>query len=222
MSAQGGRPAKGGKTMATTERVRPMGGMFGQGMVGQKAMNFGPSLRRILRLLAPHRAKVALVIAFGVISVALSSIGPRVLGRATDLIFGGIIGRQFPAGLTQDQVVDSVRAAGNAQVADMLANMDLVPGQGVDFGAVGQVLLIVTGMLASATNVRTGESVNIMTSTNTTVSSELSTWLNVCCRDCETLSMSLVTRLKSSPRGCLSKYCSGSRLSFSSTDERRR
>jgi len=150
MSAQGGRPAKGGKTMATTERVRPMGGMFGQGMVGQKAMNFGPSLRRILRLLAPHRAKVALVIAFGVISVALSSIGPRVLGRATDLIFGGIIGRQFPAGLTQDQVVDSVRAAGNAQVADMLANMDLVPGQGVDFGAVGQVLLIVTAIYLGA------------------------------------------------------------------------
>src|SRR5690606_7778524 len=139
-------PGKGGKAMATTERVRPMGGMFGPGLVGQKAMNFGPSLKRILSLLAPHRAKVSLVIAFGVVSVALSSVGPRVLGRATDLIFGGVIGRQFPAGLTQDQVVDSVRAAGNAQVADMLAHMDLVPGQGVDFTAVAQVLLLVAAI----------------------------------------------------------------------------
>ena len=141
---------KGGKAMTTTERIRPMGGMFGQGMVGQKAMNFGPSLRRILGMLAPHRAKVALVIAFGVVSVALSSVGPRVLGRATDLIFGGIVGRQFPAGLTKEQVVEGVREAGNTQVAEMLARMDLTPGQGVDFGAVGQVLLIVTAIYLAA------------------------------------------------------------------------
>ena len=142
--------SKSGKTMQTTERIRPMGGMFGQGMVGQKAMNFGPSLKRILNLLAPHRAKVGLVIAFGVVSVALASVGPRVLGRATDLIFGGIIGRQFPAGLSKEQVVDSVRQAGNSQVAEMLAGMDLVPGQGVDFAAVGQVLLIVTAIYLGA------------------------------------------------------------------------
>src|SRR5690606_32050480 len=101
-------------------------------------------------MLAPHRAKVALVIAFGVVSVALSSVGPRVLGRATDLIFGGIVGRQFPAGLTKEQVVEGVREAGNTQVAEMLARMDLTPGQGVDFGAVGQVLLIVTAIYLAA------------------------------------------------------------------------
>ena len=48
----------------------------------------------------------------------------------------------------------------------------------------------------------------------------MSSWLSVCCRLCETLSMSLVTRLSSSPRGCLSKYGSGSRLSLSSTSAR--
>ena len=36
-----------------------------------------------------------------------------------------------------------------------------------------------------------------------TVSSEVSSWLRVCCRLCATLSMSLVTRLSSSPRGWL-------------------
>jgi ATP-binding cassette subfamily B protein len=144
-AARPGRP-KGGRTMATTERVRPIGGMFGSAMVGQKAMNFGPSIRRLLGHLSPHRAKLTLLIAFGVVAVALASVGPRVMGRATDLIFGGVVGRQFPAGLTKDQVVESVRAAGQTQVADMLARMDLVPGQGVDFAAVGQVLLVVLGI----------------------------------------------------------------------------
>ena len=58
------------------------------------------------------------------------------------------------------------------------------------------------------------------TSTPTTVSSEVSSWLSVCCRLCAMLSMSLVTRLSSSPRGWLSKYGSGSRLSLSSTSAR--
>ena len=53
-----------------------------------------------------------------------------------------------------------------------------------------------------------------MTSTPTTVSSEVSSWLSVCCSVCAMLSMSLVTRLSSSPRGCWSKYASGSRFSF--------
>ena len=42
----------------------------------------------------------------------------------------------------------------------------------------------------------------------------------VCCNDCDTLSMSFVTRLRISPRGCLSKYLSGSRFSFVSTSAR--
>ena len=47
---------------------------------------------------------------------------------------------------------------------------------------------------------------NIITSTPMTVSTEVSSWLSVCCRLWATLSMSLVTRLSSSPRGCRSKY----------------
>ena len=38
-----------------------------------------------------------------------------------------------------------------------------------------------------------------------TVSREVSSWLIVCCRDWAMLSMSLVTRLSSSPRGVESK-----------------
>ena len=61
------------------------------------------------------------------------------------------------------------------------------------------------GMVTSAIRARTGETTNIITVTPMTVRSEVSSWLSVCCSDWATLSMSLVTRLSSSPRVCRSK-----------------
>ena len=37
------------------------------------------------------------------------------------------------------------------------------------------------------------------------VSTPVSNWLMLCCRLCDTLSMSLVTRLSRSPRACVSR-----------------
>ena len=62
-----------------------------------------------------------------------------------------------------------------------------------------------TGMVTSAMIASSGETTNIITVTPTTVSSEVSSWLSVCCSAWEMLSMSLVTRLSSSPRVCRSK-----------------
>ena len=62
-----------------------------------------------------------------------------------------------------------------------------------------------SGTVTSAITASSGEIQNIMTSTPTMVSSEVISWLSVCCRVCATLSMSLVARLSTSPRGCLSK-----------------
>ena len=45
----------------------------------------------------------------------------------------------------------------------------------------------------------------MIVSTPTIVSSEITSWLIVCCSDWDRLSMSLVTRLRISPRGCRSK-----------------
>ena len=64
---------------------------------------------------------------------------------------------------------------------------------------------IVSGTETRATIASSGEIQNIIPSTATTVSSEVSSWLIVCWRVWLTLSMSLVTRLSSSPRGCRSK-----------------
>ena len=115
-------------------------------MVGQKSMSFGPSAKRLVGRLKPSRDKVIAVIGLAVASVALASIGPKILGRATDLIFAGLFGKELPAGMTKEQAVDAARASGDGRIADMLSRMDLVPGQGVDFGAVGEVLLLVLGI----------------------------------------------------------------------------
>src|SRR5690606_24380510 len=141
---QGAAPGGPGgqRILKQTERARVGGGPFGGAMVGGKAEAFGPSARRLVGQLRPHRLLVFLALAMGVAAVALSAVGPRVLGRATDLIFSGVIGAQMPAGITREQAVEGARAAGNARVAEMLAALDFVPGQGVDFEALARVLLL--------------------------------------------------------------------------------
>ena len=68
------------------------------------------------------------------------------------------------------------------------------------------VTTMVIGIVTRARSASSGEIHTIIATIATTVSSEVSSWLSVCCRLCATLSMSLVTRLSSSPRGCPSKY----------------
>ena len=117
----------------------------------EKAMNFGPSARRLLALLRPERAALTMAILLTTIAVILNAIGPKILGRATDLIFAGYFGSRLPAGVSVEQAVAGLRAAGQGTVADMVAAMtDLVPGQGIDFNAVGQVLLIAIGLYVAA------------------------------------------------------------------------
>ena len=134
-----------------TERVQagpagPGRGPMGGGMVGQKATDFGPSAMRLLRRMAPERVKAYAVLLLTVLSVAAMSVGPRVLGEATDLVFAGLVGGRLPEGLTKSEAVAGLRRQGEDQVASMVGAMDVVPGQGVDFDAVGRVLLLVLGI----------------------------------------------------------------------------
>ena len=131
-----------------TERVEtgpggPGRGPMGGGMIGQKANSFGPSTRRLVARMRPERHRAYAVVALTVVSVVLSAIGPKILGRATDLIFSGLIGGRLPEATTKAEAIDLLRQQGEGKVADMVSGMDVVPGQGVDFDAVGDVLLIV-------------------------------------------------------------------------------
>nr|WP_051807229.1 ABC transporter ATP-binding protein [Actinoplanes subtropicus] len=102
----------------------------------EKLNDFKGSTKRLLGLLKPQRALVALVLLFGICSVALSVSGPRLLGHATDIIFSGFIGKSLsslPAGTTKQQVIDQLRAHGENTRADLLSSINFVPGVGIDF-----------------------------------------------------------------------------------------
>lgn len=123
--------------------VRGPGGHVPIGAPTQKSQDFGRSARRLLGLMAPQRVQVLSVVGLAVVSVVLTAIGPKILGRATDLVFAGFIGSQLPAGVTRQQAADGLRSSGQERFADMVGAMpDLVPGQGIDMSAVGRVLLV--------------------------------------------------------------------------------
>jgi ABC-type multidrug transport system fused ATPase/permease subunit len=116
----------GGVALAHTERSRD---------------TRGTAVRLIKRLMS-QRGLSAAVISLGVTGVVLAVIGPRILGHATDLVFNGFIGRQLPVGITKEQAVEAARARGDNNFADLLSRMNVRPGVGVDFGAVGRTLAL--------------------------------------------------------------------------------
>jgi len=115
-----------------------------------KAMDFKGSMRRLVGRLRSERRLVAATFALAIVSVTLSVIGPKLLGNATDLIFTGLVGGRLPAGTTKAQAIADLRASGQGRIADMVSAMDVVPGRGVDFAAVGQVLLVVLMVYVAA------------------------------------------------------------------------
>ena len=116
------------------------GGMPGAVAGGAPAKDVRAALRRLLGRLRPQWPRLAVVGGLGAISVAFTVSGPKILGEATNVLFEGVIGGKLPAGATQAQVIAGLRARGEGQLADMIAAMHVVPGTGVDFGHLGQLL----------------------------------------------------------------------------------
>lgn len=95
------------------------GGPMG-GMIGmpvQKAKDVKGTLRRMLGYLRPYKWQLVLVIALAILSTVFSILGPKIMGEATTKLFQGLI-----------------------------AKMQGVPGAAIDFGFIGQILLILTGL----------------------------------------------------------------------------
>ena len=109
---------------------------------GSRSENFRGTALRLVKQLAPQRGRVVVVMLLGIAGIAVGVIGPRILGHATDLLFNGVLGRGLPAGMSREQAVAAARARGDNTFADLLAGSDVVPGQGVDFTAIGHVLTL--------------------------------------------------------------------------------
>ena len=95
------------------------GGPMG-GMIGmpvQKAKDVKGTLRRMLGYLRPYKWQLVLVIALAILSTVFSILGPKIMGEATTKLFEGLIAR-----------------------------MQGVPGAAIDFGFIGQILMILIGL----------------------------------------------------------------------------
>lgn len=86
------------------------------GMPFQKARDYKGSMKRLLKSLAPYKLPIGAVAIFTVLSTVFVIAGPRILARATDELFAGL--------------------------------MRIITGssQGVDFGYIGRILLMLLGL----------------------------------------------------------------------------
>ncbi|MDR2347460.1 MAG: ABC transporter ATP-binding protein, partial [Bifidobacteriaceae bacterium] len=143
------------------------GGPMGAGAPVAKALNFKASGLRFLALLKPERFRIAATVALTIVSVWLGVVGPKILGEATNRVFEGFMGKMIGQQLVQAgllaqgetmpkaEVMELLRAiqqspppnapALNDRMYEMLDAMNFTAGQGVDFAAVGWILI---GVLA--------------------------------------------------------------------------
>jgi ATP-binding cassette subfamily B multidrug efflux pump len=71
------------------ERPAMRGGLS-IGVPTEKSKDFRSSVRRLVQLLGPERPLVVAVVVIAVVTTVLNVLGPRVLGRATDVIVTGV------------------------------------------------------------------------------------------------------------------------------------
>ncbi|MGW1956504.1 ABC transporter ATP-binding protein [Streptomyces sp. NPDC001920] len=144
----------------------PMGRMMAGTGPDHRSLDFKVSSRRLVARFKPERLTLYGLLFCVVVSVGLSVAGPKILGEATDLVFAGIVGREFEPGATKDQVLAAMRERGDGEIADMLRSTDFTPGQGIDFTAVGHVLLfalavfVVAGLLMAVATRLVNRAVN--------------------------------------------------------------
>lgn len=60
-------------------------------MGGEKALAFGPTMRRMLSFMGQFKGRLLLVLLFAVASTAFSIVGPKVLSEATTVLFDGAV-----------------------------------------------------------------------------------------------------------------------------------
>lgn len=116
----------------------------------RKAKQFWPSAKRLLGLLAPYKVALTTVFLMNAASVFLAVYAPRVMGRAMDVIFSGVVSKQMPPGTTKEQAVEGLRATGQDRFADMAGAMDLNPGSGIDFDRLRELIVLVLVLYVAA------------------------------------------------------------------------
>jgi ATP-binding cassette subfamily B protein len=86
-------------------------------MPAEKARNFKGTLKRLLGYLKPRKLRLLTVFVMAILSTLFSIVSPKILGKATTKLFEGI-----------------------------MMKLNHVPGAGVDFGYIEQILLLLIGL----------------------------------------------------------------------------
>jgi ATP-binding cassette subfamily B multidrug efflux pump len=108
-----------------SKHKKPQGGhQMGQGpgggamfMMGQKAKDFKGTLRRLLAYLKPRQNQLIAVFFAAILSTIFMIVGPKIMGTAITELFEGAYGK-----------------------------FQGIPGAAIDFGEIGQILLILAGL----------------------------------------------------------------------------
>lgn len=115
-----------------------------------KPANFRAALRRLVRELRPQRPRLVFALVATTGSVACSVAAPMMLGRATDVLFSGLLSGFLSDYSSVQEAVAALRAQGQDRFADMLQGMDIIPASGVDFVLFGQILLSVVAIYVAS------------------------------------------------------------------------
>lgn len=102
----------------------------------EKSLDFKNSSKRVLGMLRPERVSIYGMLLLGALSVACAVAAPKLLGNATNLILKGALGPHFPTQQALDEATHS-----NSKTAALLRTLHLTPRQGMDYNALGTVLL---------------------------------------------------------------------------------
>ncbi|HPC30951.1 MAG TPA: ABC transporter ATP-binding protein [Candidatus Paceibacterota bacterium] len=107
----------------------------------EKAKDFRGTMKRLIIYLKPQAIPLLLVVIFTILSVTFTIFAPRIIGEATNKLFEGVISKQLSSGITKEQAIAELKAKGQNQLAEMISVMNLVPGKGIDFQALKQILI---------------------------------------------------------------------------------
>lgn len=125
----------------------PVGGPFAnRGPSGGSAKNTKLAAKRLFARLDHQRPMLLVALFLSSAAVGLSLLGPKLLGDATTLVFSGLISQRLPLGVDKATIIENLRATNQNRFADLLSGMDLTPGIGVDFNAVGHLITIVIAL----------------------------------------------------------------------------
>jgi ATP-binding cassette subfamily B protein len=129
---------------------------------GEKAKDFKGSFKRLVGRLRPERTRIGYIFLLAVVSVAATVAGPRILGRVFNYVTSGYVGRQIGARVSAGQIPGlnigdnaaktakvlnaAAQATHSTSLTDTAKQVAALPGfavgKGIDFTAIGKVLLI--------------------------------------------------------------------------------